>query len=87
MEDPGVDGAEHLLVGRGDRAVAEGLQGEDREGLLDGDADLLDAKEEEGDDKLRGDGGPVVPRVAEHRPEGKGQESRKKVRKREVRRV
>ena len=36
--------------------VAEGLDGEDAEGLLDLQAELLDAEQEEGDDHAGGDG-------------------------------
>ena len=86
-EDARLHGAEHLLRGCRDGAVEEGLERQDGEGLLDLDADLLDAEEEEGDEELGGDGRPVVPRVAELAPEGEREERRKKVRKREVRRV
>ena len=46
--------------------VAERLEGQDGEGLLDLDSNLLDAKEEEGDHHRAGDGGPMIPRLASH---------------------
>ena len=52
------------MVAGGDGAVAHHLEGQDGEGLLDLDAHLLDAEEEEGDDDLGRDDGPVVPRLA-----------------------
>jgi len=62
------------LVAGGDGAVAHHLEGQDGEGLLDLDADLLDAEEEEGDDDLGGDDGPVVPRIAQRLPQRERQE-------------
>ena len=41
LEDALLHGTKHLLVGGLDSAVAEGLEGQDGEGLLDLDADLL----------------------------------------------
>mmetsp|Transcript_35591 Transcript_35591/g.84003 ORF Transcript_35591/g.84003 Transcript_35591/m.84003 type:complete len:259 (+) Transcript_35591:275-1051(+) len=74
LEDARVHGAEHLLGGGRDGAVAEGLERQDGEGLLDLDADLLDAEEEESDDELGRDGRPVVPRLAESSPQREGQQ-------------
>mmetsp|Transcript_34002 Transcript_34002/g.85216 ORF Transcript_34002/g.85216 Transcript_34002/m.85216 type:complete len:447 (+) Transcript_34002:133-1473(+) len=73
IEDPILLCAEHLLVCCRDGAIAERLEREDREGLLDVDAHLLDAEEEEGDHDLCGDRRPVVPRLAELAPQGEGQ--------------
>ena len=87
VEDAGLDSAKHLLHGRRDRAVAEGLERENGERLLNLDADLLNAKEEEGDGEGRRDGRPVVPRVAENAQSASGSSVRKTVRKRAVRRV
>ena len=42
--------AEHLLARGRDRAVAHDLEREDGEGLLELHSELLDAKEEDGDD-------------------------------------
>ena len=44
-----------------DGRVAERLEWEDTEGLLDLDAELLDAEEEDGEDGRRRDGRPMVP--------------------------
>ena len=74
LEDALLHGTEHLLVGGLDGAVAEGLEGQDGEGLLDLDAHLLDAEEEEGDDDLGRDDGPVVPRLAERLPKREREE-------------
>ena len=41
VEDARVHGAEHLFGGGRDGAVAEGLERQDGEGLLDLDADLV----------------------------------------------
>ena len=41
LEDARVHGTEHLLGGGRDGAVAEGLERQDGEGLLDLDADLF----------------------------------------------
>ena len=61
LEDTRLHGAHHLFGGGGDGAVAEGLQRQDGERLLDLDANLLDAEEEEGNDELRRNRGPMVP--------------------------
>jgi hypothetical protein len=41
LEDARVHGAQHLVGGGRDGAVAEGLERQDRKGLLDLDADLV----------------------------------------------
>eukprot|EP00962_Isochrysis_galbana_P006403 scaffold1728_cov116-Isochrysis_galbana.AAC.5 len=70
-------GLQELVDGGGDGAVAERFERQDGEWLLDLDPDLLDAQQEEGEQRRDRDGQPVVPRVAHHRPDSEWQAKEK----------